>query len=48
MKENLEETLENQEEAVNQSAAVVDNVDSAPILLCYRELDVPRDFIVGP
>lgn len=53
MKENLEQTLEMQEEtaipaAPGEDEVVVDNVDSAPISLNNRELDAPRDFVVGP
>ena len=53
MKENLEQTLEMQEEVttpavVGEEEVVVDAVDSAPISLSNRDLDVPRDFIVGP
>lgn len=53
MKENLEQTSEMQEEATAPTAAgeeevVVDAVDSAPITLSNRDLDAPRDFIVGP
>lgn len=31
-----------------EEEVVVDNVDSAPISLTNRDLDVPRDFVVGP
>ncbi|XP_001605850.1 actin-related protein 8 [Nasonia vitripennis] len=53
MKENLEQTLEMQEETAipatpGEEEVVVDNVDSAPISLNNRELDAPRDFVVGP
>lgn len=53
MKENLEQTSEMQEEVTAPAVAgeeevVVDAVDSAPISLSNRELDAPRDFIVGP
>jgi actin-related protein 8 len=53
MKENLEQNLEMPEETAIPSApgddeVVVDNVDSAPISLNNRELEAPRDFIVGP
>ncbi|XP_058805582.1 actin-related protein 8 [Phymastichus coffea] len=53
MKENLEQTLEMQEEAANPNVAGeeevnVDNVDSAPISLSAREPEAPRDFVVGP
>lgn len=53
MKENLEQTSEMQEEATAPTVAgeeevVVDAVDSAPITLSNRDLDAPRDFIVGP
>lgn len=55
MKENLEQTLEMQEEIAHttnvndrEEEVIVDNIDSAPITLSNRDLDVPRDFIVGP
>lgn len=53
MKENLEQALEMQEEvaaptAVGEEEVVVDAVDSAPITLSNRDLDAPRDFVVGP
>lgn len=53
MKENLEQTSEMQEEAIAPTAGaeeevVVDAVDSAPITLSNRDLDAPRDFVVGP
>lgn len=53
MKENLEQTLEMQEEAANpnvtgEEEVNVDNVDSAPISLSSREPEAPRDFVVGP
>lgn len=53
MKENLEQALEMQEEvvaptAVGEEEVVVDAVDSAPIALSNRDLDAPRDFVVGP
>lgn len=53
MKENLEQTSEMQEEASAPTAGgeeevVVDTVDSAPITLSNRDLDAPRDFVVGP
>lgn len=52
MKENLEQTSEMQEEATAPTVAgeeevVVDAVDSAPTL-SNRDLDAPRDFVVGP
>lgn len=31
-----------------EEEVVVDNVDSTPIALSARDLDVPRDFVVGP
>ncbi|KAK0076012.1 hypothetical protein PV325_006017 [Microctonus aethiopoides] len=55
MKENLEQTLEMQEEIAHttnvndrEEEVIVDNIDSAPITLSNRDLDAPRDFIVGP
>ncbi|XP_051170338.1 actin-related protein 8 [Leptopilina boulardi] len=53
IKENLEQTLESQEETaipvvVGEEEVVVDNVDSAPIALQNRELDAPREFVTGP
>lgn len=53
MKENLEQTSEMQEEitaptAPGEEEVVVDAVDSAPIVLSNRDLDAPRDFVVGP
>ena len=53
IKESLEQTLELPEEAANPVAAGdeevnVDNVDSAPSSLATRELDAPKDFVVGP
>lgn len=53
MKENLEQTSEMQEEATAPTVAgeeevVVDAVDAAPITLSNRDLDAPRDFVVGP
>ncbi|XP_012261111.1 actin-related protein 8 [Athalia rosae] len=52
-KENLEQTLELPEEVATPAVAgeeevVVDAVDSAPINLGIRDLDIPRDFVVGP
>lgn len=52
-KENLEQTLEMPEEVATPAVAgeeevVVDAVDSAPISLGIRDLDTPRDFVVGP
>ncbi|KAF7994871.1 hypothetical protein HCN44_004343 [Aphidius gifuensis] len=52
-KENLEQTLELQEESVTSAVTaddevVVDNVDSTPNTLANRDQDVPRDFVVGP
>lgn len=52
MKENLEQTSEMQEETsaptvAGEEEVVVDAVDSAPTL-SNRDLDAPRDFIVGP
>lgn len=34
--------------AGGEEEVVVDAVDSAPITLSNRDLDVPRDFVVGP
>ncbi|CAL7942719.1 unnamed protein product [Xylocopa violacea] len=53
IKENLEQTSEMQEETTAPTVAgeeevVVDAVDSAPIALSNRDLDAPRDFVVGP
>lgn len=53
MKENLEQSSEMPEEtaipaAVGDEEVVVDNVDSAPISLSSRELEAPKDFVVGP
>ncbi|XP_043280182.1 actin-related protein 8 [Venturia canescens] len=53
IKENLEQTLEMQEEVTTPAVAgeeevVVDAVDSAPAALSNRDLDAPRDFVVGP
>ncbi|XP_046593472.1 actin-related protein 8 isoform X1 [Neodiprion virginianus] len=52
-KENLEQTLELPEEVATpavtgEEEVVVDAVDSAPISLGIRDLDTPRDFVVGP
>ncbi|XP_044580234.1 actin-related protein 8 isoform X1 [Cotesia glomerata] len=53
IKENLEQTLELPEEVAAPVAAadeevVVDAVDAAPMALANRDLDAPRDFVVGP
>lgn len=53
VKENLEQTLESQEEAAVPTAAgdeevIVDAIDSTPNALGARDLDAPRDFVVGP
>lgn len=53
MKENLEQTLEMPEEVAAPAATadeevVVDAVDTAPMALSNRDLDAPRDFVVGP
>ncbi|XP_076756676.1 actin-related protein 8 isoform X1 [Xylocopa sonorina] len=53
IKENLEQTSEMQEETIAPTVAgeeevVVDAVDSAPITLSNRDIDAPRDFVVGP
>ncbi|XP_034952466.1 actin-related protein 8 [Chelonus insularis] len=53
IKENLEQTLELQEEVAppavtGEEEVVVDNVDAAPIVISNRDLDAPREFVVGP
>ncbi|KAJ8667492.1 hypothetical protein QAD02_009155 [Eretmocerus hayati] len=52
-KENLEQSSEMPEEsaipvAAGEEEVVVDNVDSAPIALNSRDLEAPKDFVVGP
>ncbi|XP_015118934.1 actin-related protein 8 isoform X2 [Diachasma alloeum] len=53
IKENLEQTLELQEEIAvpaipADEEVVVDGVDAVPNVLAIRDLEAPRDFIVGP
>ncbi|XP_014211678.1 actin-related protein 8 [Copidosoma floridanum] len=53
IKENLEQNSEMPEESTisvvpGEDEVVVDNVDSTPNALNTRELDAPKDFVVGP